>query len=142
MILYDVVFNIVPVAQERARVRVMVPKGKKPFAIVYDPPKSKKFKADLQQLIKDMHYQGKWDTVIDQPMIMSCKIYIKRPKSVKISTRYHPEVKPDLSNYIKGIEDAMNGLVYKDDAKIIGYKDCFKAYTEDEPCIEVTLHSV
>jgi len=141
MILYDVVFDIEPVAQERARVRVMVPKGgKKPFAIVYDPEKSKTFKKNLQGLIKDFN-DGDWEP-INQPMSLSCKIYIKRPKSVKLSVREFPEVKPDLSNYIKGIEDAMNGLVYTDDAKIVKYDDCRKLYTESFPRIEVTLYSV
>jgi Holliday junction resolvase RusA-like endonuclease len=140
MILYDVVFDIEPVAQERARVRVMVPKGgKKPFAIVYDPEKSKTFKKNLQQLIKDM-LGDSW-VPISQPMSMSCKVFIKRPKSVKITARKWPEVKPDLSNYIKGIEDAMNGLVYTDDAKIVRYDNCYKAYTSDFPRIEMTIYS-
>ncbi len=140
MIVYDEVFYITPVAQERPRVRVMVPKGvdKKPFAIVYDPEKSKTFKKELGQLAKDtMH---KWK-IIEGPVRMSCKIYIKRPKSVK---RVYPEVKPDLSNYIKGVEDALNGIVYTDDSKIVDYDKCCKRYTsgDEEPCIEVVLYSM
>lgn len=134
-ILYTQHFNIVPQAQERARVRVMQKKNNKAFAIVYDPPKSKKFKTDLQALIKQ---QSPGWVPIDEPMIMSCKIFIARPKTVK---REHPEVKPDLSNYIKGIEDAMNKLIYTDDSKIVSYNDCMKLYG-DSPGISVTLYSV
>ncbi len=136
MILYDAVFNIEPVAQERPRVRVIAMKGKKPFATVYDPKKSKDFKKALQVLIEDLDYPS---DPIDEPLILSCRIFIKRPKSVK---RLVPEVKPDLSNYIKGIEDAMNGIVYTDDSKIIGYEDCYKLYTTSDPRIEVTLFNV
>jgi Holliday junction resolvase RusA-like endonuclease len=135
MLLYKAVVHIVPVAQERPRVRTMINKvTKKPFAIVYDPPKSKEFKKDLQKFFtNDMINRH----LIEQPIILSCRVFIERPKSV---TRDLPCVKPDLSNYVKGIEDAMNGLVYKDDSKIVGYKDCFKAYSE-HPRIEVTLFS-
>ncbi len=139
MILYDTVFNIVPVAQERPRSRVVIMKDRKPFVVVYDPKKSKDFKKALEVLIKDMLMAyTTWD-LIDQPMVMSCRIYIQRPKSVK---REFPEVKPDLSNYIKGVEDAMNGLVYTDDSKIVGYTDCYKSYTNSHPRIEVTLYSM
>ncbi len=133
MILYHEEFNITPQAQERPRVRVVQKKGCKPFAVVYDPERSKKFKNDLKILIKERKPE-----ILDVPVVLSCKIYIKRPKTV---TREFPEVKPDLSNYIKGIEDAMNGLVYKDDSKIIGYRDCAKYY-RDCPGISVILYSV
>jgi Holliday junction resolvase RusA-like endonuclease len=134
VILYDEVFYITPQAQERPRTRMCIPKdGRKPFVIVYDPERSKKFKKELQKLIKRM------TPLLDQPMIMECKIFIQRPKSVK---RDYPSVKPDLSNYIKGVEDAMNGLVYTDDSKIIGYDSCMKLYTKLEPKIKVTLHSI
>ena len=134
-ILYEGHFDIVPQAQERARVRVIQKKdGSKPFATVYDPERSKKFKKDLVHLIslrlpKEM---------LDGPMILSCKIYITRPKSVK---REFPEVKPDLSNYIKGVEDAMNKLVYTDDSRIVGYTECWKLYRE-KPGISVILYGL
>lgn len=136
MILYDETFEIVPVAQERVRGRLCQPKGRKPFIVYYDPKKSKDFKVALQNAIK---YNGCPCPLLDRPLVLSCRVYIPRPKSV---TRKYPEVKPDLSNYIKGVEDAMNGLVYTDDSKIVGYNVCWKRYTNSRPRIEVTLYSV
>lgn len=136
--IYDEFFEIEPVSQGRPRARIMTPKakGKKPFVVMYDPPESKKFKEDLRGIIMSKPMRS----LIDIPMLMSCEIYITRPKSVK---RAYPEVKPDLSNYIKGIEDAMNGLVYTDDSKIVGYKDCFKRYADEcKPSIVVRLFGV
>ncbi len=134
-ILYEAHFDIKPQAQERPRVRVITKKdGSKPFAIVYDPERSKKFKKDLIAQIKTKLPKE----ILECPLILSCKVYIKRPKTV---TREFPEVKPDLSNYLKGIEDAMNGLVYKDDSKIVGYAECMKLY-RGHPGISVILYSV
>jgi Holliday junction resolvase RusA-like endonuclease len=54
-------------------------------------------------------------------LLLECPIHIefefnfKRGKTVK--RKYHT-VKPDLSNCIKSIEDAFNGVVYKDDCQI------------------------
>jgi Holliday junction resolvase RusA-like endonuclease len=136
MILYHQVFDLAPVAQERPRSRIVSMKGRKPFIVVYDPKKSKDFKNKLQELLK---LYPSVPVLLEEPMILSCALYILRPKSV---TREWPEVKPDLGNYVKGVEDAMNGIVYKDDSKIVGYNDCWKRYTDDRPRIEITLRSV
>lgn len=133
-ILFDRWFDLEPHAQERPRVRVIQKKGEKAFATVYDPPRSKKFKEDIIRLLT----LDKPDMIIDEPMIMSCKVFIKRPKTV---VREYPEVKPDLSNYIKGIEDGMNKIVYTDDSKIIGYDGCRKYYGI-KPGFQVTLYRV
>ena len=42
--------------------------------------------------------------------------FLKRPQTVK---REFPSVRPDLSNYVKVIEDALNGVVWEDDGQII-----------------------
>jgi Holliday junction resolvase RusA-like endonuclease len=135
-ILFNQYFDIAPHAQERARVRVIQKKdGSKPFATVYDPERSRLFKAAFRQYIKSVLPSD--FEIIDKPMILSCQIYLDRPKSVK---RKYPEVKPDLSNYIKGIEDAMNKLVYTDDCKIVGYTECMKLYGTMGPGIGITLY--
>lgn len=51
-----------------------------------------------------------------------------------------PITKPDLSNYAKGIEDALNKIIYKDDAQIVGLF-VTKTYAEEEKTI-VTVSKV
>jgi Holliday junction resolvase RusA-like endonuclease len=138
MILFNDTFYITPHAQERPRVRVIAKKGCKPFATVYDPTKSKDFKKALGELVK-LSVGKASGYPLAEPLVLTCTVFIQRPKSV---TRKFPEVKPDLSNYIKGIEDAMNGIVYTDDSKIVDYGSCRKRYTDSQPRIEVTLYSV
>lgn len=48
--------------------------------------------------------------------------------------------KPDLSNIVKAVEDAMNGIVYKDDSQIVLVAGS-KEYAS-EPRVEVTVETV
>lgn len=47
---------------------------------------------------------------------ISLDFVLSKPKSVK---RKYPTVKPDIDNFTKCILDALNNIVYKDDAQII-----------------------
>ena len=49
------------------------------------------------------------------PVRLECDFQFVRPKS---SRNQSPVVKPDLSNLIKLVEDAMLGIAYKDDCQI------------------------
>jgi Holliday junction resolvase RusA-like endonuclease len=43
----------------------------------------------------------------------------KKKRLQALSKEIHPTTKPDLDNVIKGIFDAMNGIVYQDDKQIV-----------------------
>ena len=43
----------------------------------------------------------------------------KAKRVAALAGQIRPTVKPDCSNVLKGIEDAMNGIVYVDDAQIV-----------------------
>lgn len=52
------------------------------------------------------------------PIQLLVEVQYRRPKSAPKS-RVLPCVKPDLSNVVKLIEDAANGILFKDDAQIV-----------------------
>jgi Holliday junction resolvase RusA-like endonuclease len=58
----------------------------------------------------------------------------KPPSKRRKNSNPHPfpTVKPDLSNCVKLIEDALNELVWKDDSQICNLR-VYKRYTHDEP---------
>jgi len=58
---------------------------------------------------------GKYFQPFDGAISVSINIEINRPKSV---TRDYPTVKPDIDNFAKAILDALNGIVWLDDAQI------------------------
>lgn len=112
-------------------------------ARAYDPEKSRNYKAYIRMLatqaMKDSGF-----TMIEGPCVLSINAYFEVPKSkskkfreAALSGLEYPTKKPDLSNIIKGIEDAINNLVYKDDACIVSLSVC-KFYS-DVPRVEVVI---
>lgn len=78
------------------------------------------------------------------PLVLSLRFRLPIPKSatkkareLMASGQVAPTVKPDLSNALKAIEDAMNGIVYVDDVQIArGIQE--KIYAE-VPGVDVVL---
>lgn len=55
--------------------------------------------------------------------------------------RIRPTTKPDISNVLKGVEDALKGIWYKDDSQIVEYGEVSKYYGE-EPKIIVEVEEI
>jgi Holliday junction resolvase RusA-like endonuclease len=55
---------------------------------------------------------------VDGPLVMTIMFYLPRPKSLPKRVIY-PITKPDLSNCLKAIEDALNGIVFVDDSRLV-----------------------
>ena len=112
-------------------------------AKAYDPEKSRNYKAYVKllatQAMKDTGF-----TMLEGPCCLDILAFFEVPKSKSKKFRERalmglerPTKKPDLSNIIKGIEDALNGLAYKDDSSIV-YLSVAKHYSEI-PRVEVIL---
>lgn len=140
--LYKLVAYGTPVAQQRTGSKVITKKGKpvikggKIVTVRYDPKKSRDYKTLLQQNILVC---GRPEQLIDGPIVLSCRVYRPKPKS-KAKKVIFPETTPDLSNYLKAIEDALNGLVIRDDCIIVGFKDFWKLYDSKNSRIELELY--
>lgn len=108
--------------------------------VVYDPPKVKNFKRRLhamaQEQYKDEPLTGPLEVtfVFYRPLQSSLS---KAEKTRRLAGEVPPVVKPDLSNYLKASEDALNGILWADD-RLIVIERCFKRYSET-PRIEVDV---
>jgi Holliday junction resolvase RusA-like endonuclease len=78
--------------------------------------------------------------LLDGPLVLTVKFILACPGRPKWKL---PAVKPDLSNYIKSIEDALNGIIWQDDARIV-VCNAQKLYAMDgsKPRIEVRIERV
>lgn len=119
---------IEPVAKERPRL------GR---SGVYTPDKTRRFERDIAQLVL-AH-----PTLIGPlcgPLKVTMRFILKRPKRPKFAL---PAVRPDADNFWKAVSDALNGILWEDDAQIV---ECHasKAYAAagTEPRIEIELERI
>lgn len=109
-------FDIEPVPQLRPRV------SSRPYVRVYDPPKVKQFKRILRSLAVNQYARPP----LLGPLSVSLTFYRPVQKSIsqtererRLSNKSKPVVKPDTDNYIKSTLDALNGVLWNDDAQIV-----------------------
>lgn len=124
-------FKILGWPQPKARARM----GK---GIVYTPQKTAKWERDIAIQAKQYAPPEPWDCAIRMQAIF----ILSRPKSVPRS-RCSVYTKPDLSNLLKSIEDALEGIIFVNDSRIVAV-DMFKRYVRDgeEPGVEVLIAQV
>lgn len=129
------ILDIEPVEQARPRA---VRRGKR--IGMYDPPKVSKFKRELRQLAKNRF----GDDPLDGELSVEIKFYrsiqkslSKKERAKRLSGENRPIVKPDLDNYVKSTLDALNGVLWVDDARIVELH-AFKFYSVS-PRIEVVV---
>lgn len=78
------------------------------------------------------------------PLSLSLMFYMPRPKGhfgrrgLLPSAPEHPAVKPDVTKLIRAVEDAMTGIVWKDDTQVV-IQQAQKQYGEPARC-EVIVH--
>ena len=129
-----------PVAQPRQRHRGFIKNGNV-CSMNYTPAKHpvNAFKAAVQ-LAAAQAYQG---APLDCPLIMDVTFVFPRRKTTpkRITERQPHIVKPDRENLIKGLQDAMNGLTYRDDKLIYdGPIRKFYAAIDEQPHVEVVIY--
>ena len=108
----------VPIAQGRPRA-FKTPAGQ---VRVYDPGNAR----DWKRTVLAQVLERKPPAPVEGPLEMRLVFYVPRPKSLPKRER-HPTHRPDLSNMLKAVEDALTGVVYRDDAQIV-HLDVFKVF--------------
>jgi Holliday junction resolvase RusA-like endonuclease len=79
------------------------------------------------------------DLLIDGPINLTIVFHVPRPKGhfgkrgLRPSAPPYPAVKPDLLKLARGVEDALVGVVYRDDSQIV-IEQLRKLYGEPARC--------
>lgn len=113
------------------------------FVKTYDPIKSKAYKAlirlELQPLLAKPGFRQFKNPC--RVHLLICRAipsgFSQKKRKEAIEAKIRPTTRPDTDNYIKGILDALNGTVLKDDS-IVCEINAGKIYS-DKPRIEVMV---
>lgn len=113
-------FDIEPVEQARPRA-VRFGKGIR----MYAPKKVAVYKKQLGYLARQA-MQERGLEPYDGPLEVCMEFYrpvqaslSQKERARRLSGVHRPTVKPDLSNYIKALEDGLNGIIWIDDNRIV-----------------------
>ncbi len=134
----NLVFNLAPVAQARPRATRMG-RGIR----LYDPRPTAVFKKTLRMMASEQ-YEGE---PLEGELLVDITFYRPVQKSLSKKERllrllgvHRPVVKPDLDNYIKSAFDALNGVLWVDDAMVVDLHA--KKFYSEEPRIEIEVNKI
>lgn len=89
---------------------------------MYDPAKSRDYK-DYVRLAAAQHAPK---SLLEGPVGMMLTVYRSIPKSFSKKKaaaaeagEIRPITKPDVDNYLKGVKDALKGVIWKDDSQVV-----------------------
>lgn len=139
-LLFHFTIPATPVAKGRARSSARIGANGKAFAKHYTPAATRNFEA----LVKDFAQQamaGGDPLTVPVDLLVEFRFRIPEtwPKwkaDLAAAGLVHHTKKPDCSNLVKAIEDACNGVLFRDDGQVVGMVTD-KAWTTGAECIVV-----
>jgi len=99
----------------KGRPRIVRPEGHH-HPMGYTPKPTRLKTVEVRQA-----YVARYDRMVfrkHEPLILDVLSVMERPPSAPKKRRW-PAVKPDLSNIVQLVQDALNGLAYPDDAAVV-----------------------
>ena len=112
--------------------------GRSGVSVTDANPKSKPWKNQVAQVAGE-HMAGRGG-LLDGPLHLTLRFYRARPKghfkkngdlSAAGRRKPYPDVKPDTTKLVRGVEDALTGVIWRDDNQVVG-QEAFKLYGEPE----------
>jgi len=117
-----------PVPKARART-VRTKKGK---SISFTPEQT----ASWEDSIRAQALQSRPGQLLDGPLALEATFYLLRPKS-RPKKEIYPDRKPDLDNLVKSVKDALEGVIYTNDSRIVD--EVVRKRYDDPPRVEITI---
>lgn len=115
--------------------------------LVYTPKQTRDFEKAVRLAAKDAMTVQDFEQITSGYVDMRCIFYFEPPHSwskkrreAAMLRKHHKCSKPDTSNLVKAVEDALNKLVYDDDARIAESHQAKQYGPQD--CIYVEIHAV
>ena len=91
-------------------------------AVMYTPTQTKQF----ENYVKLVAAQHAPKELLTNPLDVELEFYLQRPKSLPKKIQHHTK-KPDIDNLAKSVMDALEGIIYVNDAQVIALR-VYKLY--------------
>jgi len=106
-----ITFTISGVAVPKARPRAAKIGNR---AVIYTPAQTKQF----ENYVKLVAAQHAPKELLTSALDVNLDFLMPRPKSLPLKIKYHTK-KPDIDNLAKSVLDALEGIIYANDAQVI-----------------------
>lgn len=117
--------NIEPVAKGRPR---FMKQGH-----TYTPESTRRFERELKLLLK-LGFRAFKPAL--GPLKLTARFILTKPARPKHKSE--PITRPDTDNYLKGLMDAANGILWLDDSQVV-HIDARKLYAMDGSCARIEI---
>lgn len=111
--------------------------------MTYDPEKSREYKdyvkRTAQEYAPERLLEGQICLRID--IYKGClKSFSKKKIEQSERKELRPLTKPDVDNYAKGIKDALNGIIWKDDSQVVDLR--VQKFYSKNPRVEIRVKEI
>ena len=110
---------------------------------LYDPEKSRSYK----EIVRIDALKVRPEKPLGGAISLTIIVYKSIPKSMskkrqKLALKgdARPTTKPDIDNVVKGIKDALKGVIWRDDSQVVTLSA--KKYYSDVPRVEVVVEEI
>ena len=77
------------------------------------------------------------EKLLDGPLALAATFYLMSPKS-RPKGQAFPDRKPDLDNLVKAVKDALEGVIYTNDSRIV--REVAEKRYGDPPRVEIAIY--
>jgi len=130
-----------PIAQGRPKFST-----KDGYYRAYDPPASREYK---QVVLLHALRQMRRREPMEGPLSLSVRVYRSVPtswsekrKRMAYAGQIRPVSRPDTDNYVKGVLDSLEGVVFQNDSQVVEYHEPFGKWYSDRPRIEIEVKEI
>ncbi len=130
-------FTVAGVPQPQGSAKAFIPRGWKRAIITSDNAKLKPWRQEIAAMARSAMVRGSmaaggFEIPTEQAVEVACYFYFQKPKSAsrKVTRKI---TKPDIDKLLRGVLDALTGIVFRDDAQVVGVQ-CYKLFDEAPSC--------
>lgn len=113
------------------------------FVSAYDDPKSAEYKDTVYSVAVENRPPEPLQSALSVKITCFRSIpaaFSKRRQELAEAGEMYPITKPDIDNYVKGIKDALKGVMWRDDSQVVNLT-AYKRYSKT-PRVEISIREV